>query len=101
MACSEWNQLNANITRKNAAVAPRISFCLLTASMMRPASGRQLTAPIWKAVIARPASMSPPPSVSMMKIGSAATMMYCDMNKKRLLPPIPRNSGVQSFSLCM
>ena len=101
MACSECSQLKASMTRKNAIVAARIRRCLLTASMMRPASGRQLTAPIWKAVIARPASMSPPPRVSMMNIGSDATMMYWDMNRKRLLPPIPRNSGVHNFSLCM
>ena len=55
------------------------SRCLCTPSMMRPASGRAVTVPIWKQVMAIPASHCPSPRSSMMYTGREAIKMYCDM----------------------
>ena len=46
--------------KKKASVAPRSSLPLCRLSMSRPANGREETAPIWKKVMASPASSSPP-----------------------------------------
>ena len=65
------------ITMKNRTLMTIMSRRLLTASMRMPAQGRAATVPIWKKVMARPASTSPPPYSCIMTMGSAAIIAYC------------------------
>ena len=76
IVCNDVVKLNNPIITKNNADEINKIMRLSNPSIKRPAKGRHRMVPIWKYVIARPASKAEPPNSAVKMMGNAATKTY-------------------------
>ena len=74
---------------------------LFSLSTKYPAAGRNKLVPIWKKVIARPASISLPWKESIIQSGKVVTKIYWVISWKKFVLPIDKNGPVHSFSFAI
>ena len=76
IACNDVVKLNNPIIIKNKTDEINKIMRLSNSSIKRPAKGRHKMVPIWKYVIANPASKAVPPNSAVKIMGNAATKTY-------------------------